>query len=149
MRAELEQLGLEVTQDDTAAETGAECGNMLAPFPGPEGARTIMLAAHLDTVPLADRVEVECVDGVFRNRRPAIIGADNKAAVAMLFELARRYGAGGAPVACELVFTMSEENGLRGAKAFDRTGSRQIWIRVRPRLTDRRADGRRSHATTR
>jgi tripeptide aminopeptidase len=94
---------------------------MLARLPGPDGARTIMLGAHLDTVPLADRVEVECVDGLFRNRHAAILGADNKAAVAMLLEVARRYAAGGAPVACELVFTMSEENGLRGAKAFDRT----------------------------
>jgi tripeptide aminopeptidase len=79
-----------------------------------------VLGAHLDTVPLSDRVEVECVDGVFRNRRAAILGADNKAAVAMLLELARRYAGGGAPVRCELLFTMSEENGLRGAKAFDR-----------------------------
>ena len=98
VRSELEQLGLEVTQDDTAAETGAECGNMLARLAGPEEVRTIMLGAHLDTVPLTDRVEVECVDGVFRNSRAAILGADNKAAVAMLLELARRYRAGGAPV---------------------------------------------------
>jgi tripeptide aminopeptidase len=110
-----------VTEDDTAAETGAECGNLLTSLPGPEGARTIMLGAHLDTVPLADRVEVECVDGVFRNRRSAILGADNKAAVAMLLELARLYAGGGAPIACELLFTTSEENGLRGAKAFDHT----------------------------
>jgi tripeptide aminopeptidase len=110
-----------VTEDGTGAETGAECGNLLTRLPGPAQARTIVLGAHLDTVPLADRVEVECVDGVFRNRRAAILGADNKAAVAMLLGLARRYCSGGAPVACELVFTMSEENGLRGAKAFDRT----------------------------
>jgi len=118
---ELEQLGLEVSEDDTKAETEAECGNLFTRLPGPEGARTVMLGAHLDTVPLADRVEVECVDGVFRNRRAAILGADNKAAVAMLLELARRFARGGAPVTCELLFTMSEENGLRGAKAFDRS----------------------------
>jgi tripeptide aminopeptidase len=117
VRAELETIGLEVSEDDTASETGAQCGNLLARLPGPAGGRTIMLGAHLDTVPLADRVEVQSLDGVFSNRREAILGADNKAAVAVLLEVARRYGES-APVACELVFTTSEENGLRGARAF-------------------------------
>jgi len=119
LRAELERLGLEVTEDDTAAETGAGCGNLLTRLPGPDGARTIMLCAHLDTVPLADAVEVERNDVYFTNRREAILGADNKAAVAVLVEVARRFADGGAPVACELLFTTSEEVGLRGARAFD------------------------------
>jgi tripeptide aminopeptidase len=119
VRAELEPLGLEVAEDDTAAETGAGCGNLLARLPGPDGARTVMLCAHLDTVPLADTVEVERTDGYFTNRRDAILGADNKAAVAVLVEVARRLAGGGAPVACELLFTTSEEIGLRGARAFD------------------------------
>jgi tripeptide aminopeptidase len=108
-----------VAEDDTAAETGAGCGNLLARLPGPDGARTIMLCAHLDTVPLADTVEVERTDGYFTNRRDAILGADNKAAVAVLVEVARRLAGGGAPVSCELLFTTSEEIGLRGARAFD------------------------------
>ena len=118
VRAELEALGLEVREDGTASETGSECGNLVARIEAPEGSRTIMLAAHLDTVPLADRVEVECVDGVYTNRRDAILGADNKAAVAVLLELARLYR-GGTSVGCELVFTTCEEIGLRGAKALD------------------------------
>jgi len=120
LRSELERLGLEVTEDDTAAETGAGSGNLLARLPGPDGARTIMLCAHLDTVPLADAIEVERSDeAYFTNRREAILGADNKAAVAVLVEIARRFAGGGAPVACELLFTTSEEVGLRGARAFD------------------------------
>jgi tripeptide aminopeptidase len=119
VKAELEALGLEIFEDDTAAETGAECGNLLARLPASgEVNRKIMLGAHIDTVPLTDRIEVDCTDGVFTNRRDAILGADNKAAVATLLEVARRY-ARGAPVACDLLFTTSEENGLRGAKAFD------------------------------
>jgi tripeptide aminopeptidase len=79
----------------------------------------VLLAAHLDTVPVAARIEVELAGGVLRNRLPAILGADNKAAVSVLLEVAKRYARGGAPVGCELVFTTSEENGLRGAKALD------------------------------
>ena len=119
VRSELEALGLAVTEDATAAETGAACGNLYVRIPGAPGTRTVMLCAHLDTVPLDDTVEVELVDGFFRNRREAILGADNKAAVAMLLEIARECVPAPAPVGVELVFTASEENGLRGAKAFD------------------------------
>jgi tripeptide aminopeptidase len=119
VRSELESVGLEVFEDASAAETGAECGNLLARLPSTEPSRTIVLGAHLDTVPLTDGIEVDCTDGVFSNRRDAILGADNKAAVAVLVEIARRYAQGGAPVGCELLFTTSEEVGLRGARAFD------------------------------
>jgi tripeptide aminopeptidase len=119
LRADLEELGLEVLEDGSARETGAECGNLLARLPSADANRTVMLGAHIDTVPLTDRIEVDCSEGVFMNRHDAILGADNKAAVAMLLEVARRYAQGGAPVECELLFTTSEEVGLRGAKAFD------------------------------
>jgi tripeptide aminopeptidase len=119
VRAELEGLGIGVDEDDTAAETGADAGNLLARIRGREGVRTVLLCAHLDTVPLDDRVEVELAEGVYRNRREAILGADNKAAVAMLLEIARRYASDPPPVGLELLFTTSEEVGLRGAQAFD------------------------------
>ena len=78
-----------------------------------------MLCAHLDTVPVADRIEVELEDGFYRNRRETILGADDKVGVAVLVELARRLAERGAPAGCELVFTAGEEVGLRGARAFD------------------------------
>jgi tripeptide aminopeptidase len=119
VRGELEGLGLQVEEDDTASETGADSGNLLARIPGREGARSVLLCAHIDTVPLDDRVKVELVEGVYRNRREAILGADNKAAVAMLLEIARRYSAEPPAAGLELLFTTSEEIGLRGAQAFD------------------------------
>ena len=119
VRSELEALGLAVEEDDTAGETGAACGNLFTRIGGPDAQRSLMLCAHVDTVPLADRVEVELTDGVFRNRRDAILGADNKAAVAVLLEIARDAVSRRAPVGVELVFTTCEETGLRGAQAFD------------------------------
>jgi tripeptide aminopeptidase len=119
VRARLEGFGLDVDEDATASETGAACGNLYARVAAPEGAPSVMLCAHVDTVPLADRVEVELVDGAFRNRREAILGADNKAAVAVLLEIARDCAATPPPVGVELVFTTCEEIGLRGAHAFD------------------------------
>lgn len=120
VRAELEGLGLEVEEDDSGAETGSEAGNLLARIEGPEGSRSVLLCAHLDTVPLAAPVEVTRENGVFSNRHDAILGADNKAAVATILAAARRLVADGAPVGVELLFTTCEEHALAGAKAFDR-----------------------------
>ena len=118
--AELRAAGLDVREDDSAAETGCDAGNLLARIPGPPEARTIVLCAHLDTVPLAAAVEVVEADGVLRNRHEAILGADNKAAVAAFLGVARRHAAEAPPVGIELLFTTAEEPGLIGAKAFDR-----------------------------
>jgi tripeptide aminopeptidase len=117
---ELRGLGLEVEEDETAEETGAGAGNLIARIPGPEGARAILLCAHIDTVPLDAPVQVSREDGVLTNRNEAILGADNKAAVATILGAARRLVRDGARVEVEIVFTTSEERALRGAKALDR-----------------------------
>jgi tripeptide aminopeptidase len=57
--------------------------------------------------------------GVFRSRGETILGADNKAAVANLMELAARHAGEPPAVGLELVFTVAEEDGLRGANAVD------------------------------
>jgi tripeptide aminopeptidase len=118
--AELRAAGLDVREDASAAETGCDAGNLIARIPGPPDARTIVLCAHLDTVPLAAPVEVVETEGVLSNRNDAILGADNKAAVAAFLGVARRYAAQPPPVGIELLFTTAEEPGLIGAKAFDR-----------------------------
>jgi tripeptide aminopeptidase len=121
VRAELESAGLAVEEDDSATETGAGAGNLLARIPPPSAAApTLLVCAHIDTVPLTAPVEVDSSEGVFRNRNDAILGADNKAAVAVFLQAARRWTARRPPVGVELLFTTSEETGLRGAKAFDR-----------------------------
>jgi tripeptide aminopeptidase len=117
--ADLREIGLEVEEDGSGAETGSDAGNLLARMPGPDEAPTIVLCAHLDTVPLDAPVDVVCEDGVFRNRNEAILGADNKAAVATILGTARRLAREEAPVGVELLFTTCEERALQGAKAFD------------------------------
>jgi tripeptide aminopeptidase len=119
VRAELEALGLAVEEDGSAAETGSECGNLFARIEGPPDSRTILLCAHLDTVPLAAPVEVQRENGVLTNRHDAILGADNKAAIATILAAARRLTQTSSPVGVELLFTTCEELALAGAKAFD------------------------------
>ena len=61
-------------------------------------------------------------DGIVRNAGGTILGADDKSAVAVMLEAARRIVAEGRPHAgVELLFTPKEEVGLLGAYAFDHT----------------------------
>jgi tripeptide aminopeptidase len=118
VRAELEGFGFEVEEDEAAGPAMAECGNLVARIPG-AGDSWIAFCAHLDTVPHEGRIEVVLDDGIYRSAGETILGADNKAAVAVLIELAARHRSQPPPVGVELVFTVAEEQGLRGAAAFD------------------------------
>jgi tripeptide aminopeptidase len=115
---ELRSLGLEVEEDDAGAEIGGDAGNLLARLPG-RSERSVLLCAHLDTVPDGGPVEPVLVDGAWESAGDTILGADNKATVAVLLGLAHRAAVEGTPIGVELVFTVGEENGLQGAKAFD------------------------------
>ena len=111
VRAELRAIGIEAEAD--------AAGNLLARLPG-RGERTILLCAHLDTVDDGGvPIEPVVVDGGWENANEGILGADNKAAVAVILELARRCSVEGSPVGVELLFTTGEENALEGAKQFD------------------------------
>ncbi len=116
--AELGALGLSVTEDGAGALVGSDAGNLLARIPGRSDA-WLLLCAHMDTVPLVSPVEPVLVDGGYENANPGIVGADNKAAVAALIEVARRWAGEAPPVGIELLFTVSEETGLHGAREFD------------------------------
>jgi tripeptide aminopeptidase len=118
--AELRGLGLEVQEDGAAREIGGECGNLLARMPG-RADRSVLLCAHLDTVPHDGPVEPVLVDGGWVSAGDTILGADNKAAVAVLLGLAHRGAIEGLPVGVELLFTVAEEDALAGARAFDAT----------------------------
>jgi tripeptide aminopeptidase len=120
--AELDGMGVGVEEDGAGAELGSNAGNLFARIPG-SGPDSIMLCAHLDTVPLDAPVEPVLVDGGWENANEAILGADNKAAVAVMLELTRRLTQGPEQpeVGLELLFTICEEIALQGAKAFDRS----------------------------
>jgi tripeptide aminopeptidase len=120
---ELRALGLEVVEDDAGPEAGSECGNFLARVPS-SGERTILLCAHLDTVVPQAPIEPVVDDGRWENAHAGILGADNKAAVAVILEVVRHAVQRGAPVGVEVLFTVCEENALRGAKAFDASALR-------------------------
>jgi tripeptide aminopeptidase len=116
--SELGELGVEVEEDPSAAAARANAGNLIARVPG-TGEGWVAFFAHLDTVPHEGKIVVELADGMFRSRGETILGADNKAAVTVLAELAARHIGNPGPVGLEVVFTVAEEDGLRGAKELD------------------------------
>ncbi len=118
VRGELEALGFAVSEDGAAATVGTECGNLTARIAG-RSERVVLLCAHLDTVPHEGVVEPVLRDGGWESAGDTILGADNKAAVAGLLALAHRVAVEGSPVGLELLFTVSEERALAGAKAYD------------------------------
>jgi tripeptide aminopeptidase len=118
VRRLLAEIGVESQEDGAGEVIGGNCGNLLARIPG-TGSRYLLLCAHLDTVPLAAPVEPLQRDGFWENANAGILGADNKAAVAVMLELSRRQVARPAECGIELLFTVGEEISLAGARAFD------------------------------
>jgi tripeptide aminopeptidase len=115
---ELRGLGVDVAEDASATPARAGAGNLIARVPGRDD-RWVCFFAHLDTVPHDGPIKVTRENGTFRSAGDTILGADNKAAVTVLMELAARHVDDPAPVGLELVFTVAEEDGLRGAKELD------------------------------
>lgn len=120
---QLDALGLAWDEDGAGAAVDATAGNVFCRLPGRvEGGTPVFFCAHFDTVPPVGPLEPVVDDGVVRNAGGTILGADNKAAIAVMLEAARavveerREHAG-----IELLFTPKEEVGLLGAAAFDHT----------------------------
>jgi tripeptide aminopeptidase len=116
----LRDLGLTADEDETGPAVGSTMGNIYVSLPPTADGEPFFLCAHLDTVPPVDAIEPVVEDGIVRNRNAAILGGDNKAAVAAMLDSARRVLAESRPHAgIELLFTSKEEVGLLGAFGFD------------------------------
>jgi tripeptide aminopeptidase len=97
-----------------------DAGNVLTRV-GPAGREpSVLLCAHLDTVPHGDTpIAPVLVDEGWENANAAILGADNKAAVAVMLIAAERIAGAGEGPGVELLFTVEEETALAGAQRFD------------------------------
>jgi tripeptide aminopeptidase len=129
--AYLRDLALDVEEDDAGPKVESTAGNVLATVAPTASGVPLFFCAHLDTVPPEGPIEPITEDGVIRNGAGTILGADNKASVAVMLEATRRMLAENRPQAgIELLFTPKEEVGLLGATAFDasRLGARVGYV---------------------
>lgn len=103
-----------VAEDGAGKTIGGDAGNVLVKVAG-EG-EPILLAAHMDTVEPCAGVRPKVKNGYVVSRDETILGADDRAAVAVLLELAEIAGRLPARRPLEILFTVAEEIGLQGAK---------------------------------
>ncbi len=120
VRDVLAAFGVVADEDDAGPLTNGNAGNLYARIPGNVPGTPLFFNAHVDTVPPTAPID-PIIDGDYVvNANATILGADNKASVAGMVDGIRRILMEEIPHAgIELVITVQEEVGLRGAKAFD------------------------------
>lgn len=115
--AALRDLGFDVSFDDSAIETGADAGNLIARLRGTvPGA--MVLSAHMDTVSPCENIVPVLRDGMIRSEGATILSADDKAGISSIIEGVRAtLDAGAARPDIMVVLTTCEELHLLGAAA--------------------------------
>ena len=115
--ADLKAMGLTVRTYDVP---GYEGQNVLAKLPGTTDGEPILLSAHLDTVVPGKGVKPVIRDGVIYSDGTTVLGGDDKSGVCAILEAVRSLQEDGTPHRpIEILFSVGEESGLQGAKAFD------------------------------
>ena len=115
LRPKLRRLGVQLTADAHR--------NLLGFWPGSDGrsaAEPILLCAHTDTVRSTEGMQPIVRDGAVHSDGTSVLGADDKAAVAAIVEALEAVAEAGVthpPV--EILFTVGEDVGHIGSKAFD------------------------------
>jgi tripeptide aminopeptidase len=99
---------------------GFTLGNLIVKIPGTVKAPRIMFSAHLDTVPICrGAVPVKKGNRIVPKGKTGL-GGDNRASVAAVVTMAQTVLENNLPhPPITLLFTVGEESGLHGAKAFE------------------------------
>jgi len=117
---DLSEMGAEVIFDHAHHATQGNVGNLIANFKGKIDKTPLLLCAHTDTVKPGIGIKAVIKDGYITTDGSTILGSDDKAGVAQIVEAIRRLDEEGyeyAPI--QVLFTISEEIGLLGAKNLD------------------------------
>ena len=117
----LEDMGASVEVDDAGERVGGETGNLLGRFAGnTPGASPFLLSAHMDTVGPAGAIHPVVEGDIVRTDHTSVLGGDDKAGIVAILEAIRVLRERAIPHGdIELVLTICEESGLRGAQNFD------------------------------
>ena len=116
-------LGVNVVEDDTTSQTGHGAGNLVCTLEATkDGVDPIYFTSHMDTVVPGKGIKPSIKDGYIVTDGTTILGADDKAGLAAMFESIRvlkenniNHGK------IEFIITVGEESGLVGAKVLDRS----------------------------
>jgi len=121
LKAKLTSLGFEVEEDNAGGKIGGNAGNVMACMKGTApGGRGIFFSCHMDTVEPTDKLKLVEKDGVLQSDGSTILGADDKGGIAAVIEGALSVIESGEPHGdIQLLFDISEETGLLGARYVD------------------------------
>lgn len=113
-------LGVKVEEDDAKAKTGHGANNLICTLEGTEDVDPIYFTSHMDTVVPGKGVKPSIKDDKIVSDGTTILGADDKAGLAAMFEAIRVIKENGiSHGTVQFVITVGEESGLVGAKALD------------------------------
>ena len=117
----LRRIGFTVEFDDAGTKLGGDSGNLIAFKPGSiPTAPGIFFSSHLDTVEPTRGLEIEIHGDILRSASDTILGADDKCGVAPILEaMTLLHESGAAHGDIQLLLTVCEEVGLKGAKALE------------------------------
>lgn len=114
----LKELGLEPITDEAGKTYNSNGFNVFARLPG-EG-EPMVLTAHMDTVVPGNGVKPEIRGGVIYSDGTTVLGGDDKSGICGILEAVRLVLENNLPHRpAEIIFSIGEEGGMRGAKAFD------------------------------
>lgn len=114
-------LGVNVVEDDTKDQTGHGAGNLICTLEGTkDSVDTIYFTSHMDTVVPGNDINPSINYGYIVTDGTTILGADDKAGLAVMLEAVRVLKENKIPHGTiEFIITVGEESGLVGAKALD------------------------------
>lgn len=121
LKKKFSNLGLDVYEDNSKEETGHGAGNLICTLPGNlDGADSIYFTSHMDTVVPGKGIKPIIKNGVITSDGTTILGADDKAGLAAMFEAIRLVNESNIKHGdIQFIITAGEESGLVGAKALD------------------------------
>ena len=131
LEARLRALGFETLVDTAGSRVGADTGNLIGRYQGNASAEPLLLCAHMDTVEPGRGIEPRFENGVFTSNGETVLGADDKAGLAIILESLACIREQGLPCGpLEVIFSICEEIGLQGAKHldFDRLSARMGFV---------------------
>lgn len=132
IKGKLAELGFLPQEDDSAAKTGGNCGNVYAFIDGTVGLPPLLFCVHLDTVEPSRGKKMKIgEDGTITSDGTTILGADDFSGIAAVLEALTALKESGIPHRpLELLFTTAEEIYSVGIKQFDigKIQSREAYV---------------------
>ncbi len=120
LEQDFKELGAETRFDNANNKTGGNIGNFYAYFKGDIDKEPILFCAHMDTVTPGKNIKPEILEDRITSDGTTVLGADDKSGIAQIYCAIKELKDSNedhAPI--EVLFTISEEVGLLGAKNLD------------------------------